>query len=322
MSEGPDALLAAARRIVDRLVGVRSGERVSLVTDPGQPVAVLDALSRALDEREADRLTLLLTPADLAAPELPRGLVAALGGSQVIVSTCGRLLTHTDAVRAALARGGRYCNLRDLSADTLLEGAGRADPDEMRALTADAARLLSSCRRIEVTDRSGSSIAFETDGVAALALDGSARDPGSIGGVPAGEASIVPKAGTATGTIRHPFLIEGLGATQPDLEIVLDGGRMVTVTGRGSEELARIVAKHVLAPIAGEFALGTNRASRLLVGREAKKRLGTAHLGFGDNLTFGGSTHCPIHLDVVFDAPTVLIDGRQVISEGRWTWRS
>lgn len=321
MSQGDGALLDAARRIVDQLVGVRAGERVTLVTDPAQPEAVQDALARALDERGAERVTALLLREDLAAPAIPAGIARVLGASDVIVSTAGRLLTHTDAVRAALARGARYCNLRDLSADTLLVGAGCAPPDAVRRITAEAARALTSGRRMEVTDANGSRITLETNGIPALALDGAARLPGSIGGVPAGEASVVPAAASVEGTIVGPYLIEGIGSGA-GIEVAIRAGRVASVRGEGGEALERRLASHDLAAVVGEIALGTNPASRLLVGREAKKRLGTMHIGLGDNVTFGGTIHCPVHLDLVLDAPTVRIDGRELISAGRSIWTS
>ncbi len=43
---------------------------------------------------------------------------------------------------------------------------------------------------------------------------------------------------------------------------------------------------------------------------------GTIHFGFGDDRGFGGTTSCPLHLDLVFRAPTLTIDGNVILDNG------
>ncbi len=51
---------------------------------------------------------------------------------------------------------------------------------------------------------------------------------------------------------------------------------------------------------------------------EDEKILGTVHLAFGDNSTFGGSTRAGVHIDVVLTRPTLYVDGELVIEKGSW----
>ncbi len=44
--------------------------------------------------------------------------------------------------------------------------------------------------------------------------------------------------------------------------------------------------------------------------------MGTTHLGFGSNLSFGGVVDSPNHLDLVFRDPTVTVDGRTILQGG------
>jgi leucyl aminopeptidase (aminopeptidase T) len=50
---------------------------------------------------------------------------------------------------------------------------------------------------------------------------------------------------------------------------------------------------------------------------EDEKVLGTVHLAFGDNHSFGGTTRVASHQDFVVLEPTVTIDGTDVLAEGR-----
>ncbi len=72
-----------------------------------------------------------------------------------------------------------------------------------------------------------------------------------------------------------------------------------------------------------ELGIGTNdRASRPDNILEAEKILGTIHIAFGDNSSFGGKVSTPFHEDYVFYGPTVtaiLEDGTRdiLLDEGK-----
>ncbi|PIV70076.1 MAG: leucyl aminopeptidase, partial [Euryarchaeota archaeon CG01_land_8_20_14_3_00_38_12] len=47
------------------------------------------------------------------------------------------------------------------------------------------------------------------------------------------------------------------------------------------------------------------------------KVLGTVHVAFGDNSTFGGKVSCGIHLDGIIKNPTLKIDDRIILDKGK-----
>ncbi|UCF56149.1 MAG: aminopeptidase, partial [Deltaproteobacteria bacterium] len=49
---------------------------------------------------------------------------------------------------------------------------------------------------------------------------------------------------------------------------------------------------------------------------EDEKVLGTAHFALGNNISFGGSTDVPIHLDGVLRDPTITVDGKRIMQQG------
>jgi leucyl aminopeptidase (aminopeptidase T) len=77
----------------------------------------------------------------------------------------------------------------------------------------------------------------------------------------------------------------------------------------GSSDAARNVA---------EFGIGTN-PNAVLSGNilEDEKILGTIHVAFGSNNTFGGRVSAGVHLDAVVMNPTVYIDGSLILDKGR-----
>ena len=67
----------------------------------------------------------------------------------------------------------------------------------------------------------------------------------------------------------------------------------------------------------GEIGIGLNPMCSLN-GRmlEDEGCMGTVHFGFGNNITFFGTIESKIHLDMVFVAPTVTVDGTIILESG------
>jgi len=50
---------------------------------------------------------------------------------------------------------------------------------------------------------------------------------------------------------------------------------------------------------------------------EDNKVFGTVHIGFGDNSRYGGKIKCAYHAHGVIQKPTVYIDGKILIDNGK-----
>ena len=67
-----------------------------------------------------------------------------------------------------------------------------------------------------------------------------------------------------------------------------------------------------------ELGVGTNEAARPTgVILEDEKILGSIHVAFGDNHTFGGTIRVSSHIDQVVLRPTVTVDGSVLLKDGR-----
>ena len=67
-----------------------------------------------------------------------------------------------------------------------------------------------------------------------------------------------------------------------------------------------------------ELGIGTNPAA-ILTGNvlEDEKVIGTIHLAFGTSAGLGGVNVAGVHIDGVLLRPTVELDGRLLVSDGR-----
>jgi aminopeptidase len=67
-----------------------------------------------------------------------------------------------------------------------------------------------------------------------------------------------------------------------------------------------------------EFGIGTNPSAKLSgVLLEDEKVMGTIHIALGNNKSMGGSVNVPIHLDGVVKKPTVYLDGKLLMKDGK-----
>ena len=69
-----------------------------------------------------------------------------------------------------------------------------------------------------------------------------------------------------------------------------------------------------------EIGFGMNPNIGKLTGKIAvdEKILGTIHRATSMNYTFGGQNHSSVHMDLLIQHPTVIIDGKTIIENGEY----
>jgi len=90
------------------------------------------------------------------------------------------------------------------------------------------------------------------------------------------------------------------------------------IGGKEAEQLKKLFAGHdENSTNIAELAIGTNKNCRLIgIIREDKKRLGTWHIGFGDNMSLGGFVESSLHFDILMISPTVTVDDQVIMKDG------
>ena len=68
-----------------------------------------------------------------------------------------------------------------------------------------------------------------------------------------------------------------------------------------------------------EFAIGTNKKAKLIgLMINDEKAYGTVHFALGANSHFGGKTYCNGHMDYVIENPTLYLDNKLVLKNGKF----
>lgn len=310
-----------ARKVMKDILAVREGERVLILTDYERPRTITESLSFAAFAVGAQPLVMIMPRISIGGTEPPPEVAAAMRQATAIVNQCTVSLTHTRAAREALAAGARIANLRNLDEDMMLYGGVTADYVQVKLLSEKVARMLGEATWARVTTPEGTDLIMSLEGRPGFAQTGFATNPGDFSGLPDGEATIAPVEGTTEGVVVDPYLADDLGLIDKPFRFEVIGGHIRNITGGvAAARLRELIEKHGQGAdaFASQLAIGTNPACRLTDNtREVTKKLGTCHLAIGDNITLKGAVESSMHMDIVFLNPTVYLDGKVILQDGK-----
>ena len=309
-----DDLDRAVTTVVERCLGVRTGESVLVIADPGN-AGLGDALMRAAGAAGGDAVLTILEPKPERGTEPPPAVAAALAAADVFIAPCLPSLSHTTARKRASEGGARGATMPGVTAD-LLARLMSADFDAMSARCHAVASLLHDSDDAHLTCARGTDIRFDLRGRPAIADDGDLTARGAFGNLPCGEGFASPAGGE--GTIAVSSLPDGL--VDPPVLLTVRDGRLASAEGDGAADfLAHLDAHGPLGRNLAELGVGTNDRATLTGNTlEDEKILGTAHVAFGASAGIGGTVTVPVHEDVVVLAPSLWIGDTQVLDAGAW----
>ena len=181
-----------------------------------------------------------------------------------------------------------------------------------------AARLTAS-DRVHITSPLGTDVTFDVSGRAAISDDGDLRAPGSFGNLPAGEGFVAPVEGRTNGRIVFDGSISPIGLLPEPLTAEVRDGYAVSFSGPRADEYRTLLERAGPEAFAvAELGIGTNEAAQLVGNTlEDEKILGSIHIAFGDNHSFGGVIRVPSHHDGIVLSPTVTLDAEVLMTSGQ-----
>ncbi|MBO8141293.1 MAG: aminopeptidase [Firmicutes bacterium] len=322
-----EAVAVAAKLVRDHLA-VKAGEQVLIVCDPSTEMDMAWALAGAVSAAGGE-YTLAVMPdrARGRGTELTACLDAALDRADVLIG----LTAASGAPTYARSVADRLQNkrLRALSMvmrtmDNWTRGAALADYEELDRLGRSLADMWAAGSQVSIFSPSGTR--FSAGVTKEPVMDqivivecGIAREPGREAAFSDGEISQRPLPGTASGTLVVDGPVALAGAGDDPIRVEVKNGKVVEVSGGARARwLKQILDEVPGADHVAEIGLGLNPAA-LRNGdfEEEKKAAGNVHVALGDDVFYGGTHRCAVHLDMVIRNATFLVDGRPLAREGR-----
>lgn len=297
-------------------MGLQAGETLLVLTDPKR-LKIAEALVAGARELGAETLLMEMSERETNGTEPPPAVAAAMLECDVFLAPTTKSISHTAARKEANARGVRAATMPQITED-MLHRTMAADYSEVRRRSRVLAEALTAGREVHVTSPRGTEVTLGIEGREGISDDGDLRAPGSFGNLPAGEGFIAPVEGTTQGKIAFDGSVWPVGLLdQPILVGITDGVATEFSGPRADEWLETMEPYGDVALAVAELGIGTNEAA-ILTGNvlEDEKILGTIHVAFGDNHTFGGTNRVSSHQDGIVKQPTLTIDGKVYVESG------
>ncbi|HVL65279.1 MAG TPA: aminopeptidase [Actinomycetota bacterium] len=306
----------AVRTVLVDCLKVGAGENVLVVTDPKRrPIG--DALVAAARELEAEAVLAEMAERVTHGTEPPPAIASAMLACDVLLAPTTKSVSHTAARRAASERGARAATMPEVTEDMLVRTMS-ADYAEVKRRSEAAAELLTKGSSVTITSSIGTDLTISIEGRDGIADTGDLSAPGAFGNLPAGEGFIAPVEGRTNGTLVVDGTVWPVGRLRSPITITIEDGYAIDMTGAEAERFREVLAPHGREAFAvAELGIGTNEAATLTGNvLEDEKILGSVHVAFGDNHSFGGSVRVSSHQDAILTAPTLRIDGATVVEDG------
>ncbi len=313
-----NALEKAARTAVRKCLAVKKGETVMVITDdPLKKIGRL--LWDACRQTGAEAMLVEMIPRKTSGEEPPKALAEYMKKLDVLIIPTSKSLSHTKARRDACRAGARCATLPGITPDTMSRTLN-ADYQKIAKLSIRLARIMTRGSTAHVTTPAGTDIRMSIKGRKGHPDTGLVHKRGDFSNLPAGEAYLAPVEGTAQGTIVIDGCIGETGVLRKPITMTVRDGYVTAISGGAQVKILRRAIRGLgkQARNIAELGIGTNDKARVVGSSlEDEKVLGTVHIAIGDNASMGGKISVASHLDAILLKPTLMIDRRTIMRNGR-----
>jgi len=307
----------AVEAVLTECLNVRSGENVLIVTDPNKS-AIARAILEGARAMGAEAVLAEMSERATNGTEPPPQIAAAMLGADVFIAPTTKSLSHTEARRLACEKGARAATMPDITEDMMIRTMDIDWPALVKR-SASVAELLTKGNVVHITTEIGTDVTLSIEGRQGIVDDGRLREAGSFGNLPAGEGFIAPVEGKTNGRIVFDGSIWPVGVLNEPLIIDIEDGYARGFSGPEAERFKTMLGEYGDDAFAvAELGIGTNEKAQLTGNvLEDEKILGTIHVAFGDNHSFGGVIRVSSHQDGIVLKPTLTVDSEALLTQGR-----
>ncbi|MBW2976292.1 aminopeptidase [Candidatus Woesearchaeota archaeon] len=310
-----------AEIVLKKCLGLRKDEKVLIVTDSKLYEIGKKFFAEAKKITKNVELVKIPIP-NVHGTEPSRKISQEMLKYEVELLITTKSLSHTNARRNASRKGARIVSMPGITREILARCID-VDYDAMKKRTKKIADALTRGKKIKVITKAGTDIEMDISGLKCFGENsGIYVKRGDWGNLPEGEACMAPKEGTANGIFVVDASMSGIGKVKKPIKITVKKGFAVLIEGgEEAEQLKKLLKRQNDKSVynTAEIGIGTNDKAKISgITLEDEKVLGTAHIALGDNTSYdGGKTKSSVHLDGVFNGPTIIADGKKIMDYGK-----
>lgn len=325
MNKVVDAM-SMARKIINSCMGVKHGEEVFIVIDTESDMTMPQALAGAALECGAE-FTLAMMPSRAMAEgstTMTKVIQKGMEGADVFIGmtrSSGAAIYDSRLKDLLDEKKIRECSMVMRDLDNYIKGGALADYEAVYRDGQKLSEFWEDRKHIKITSPAGTNLEAAIGHGHAIIECGIARNPGDAMAFSDGEVSQGPDEGTMNGTLVIDGPICMLGAPSDPIRMTIKKGKIISIDGgdiKIANRLAKIIEEVPNADNIAEIGIGLNPCSFQNGDfEEEKKARGTCHIALGDNLYYDGTTKCGVHMDMIQYKPTILMDGIEVVKDGK-----
>ena len=235
-------------------------------------------------------------------------------------------IAHTHARKLSSMNGARFLSLPEYSKKVLRDDSLKVNFKKCLGITKKVTNLLTLGKKIIIKTHKGTYLNLNIKNRIANCCPGFVKNAGDLGSPPDIESNISPLEEYSNGkiivdgSIPHP----NLGLLKEEITLYVENGYITKI--EGNKFLTNKVktlfesVKNKKAKILAECGIGMNPRAYLKGSMLTDEgSMGTLHLGFGSNNTIGGVNEVPFHLDFVIRKPSLQVDDKFIIRNGKFT---
>lgn len=309
-----------ADKILKLNLNIKSGEKLLIVTEP-EKLSIAETIAASAIRMDVEPIISIMMPRETDGQEPPEIIAQAMKASDAFLSVVGKSITHTNAVKDAIANGSRGLVLTQFSEDMMIRGGMEADFLALAPLCKKMAKALEGGNEIRLTSPFGTDLTFSATGRRGNALY-CIVEKGQFSTAPTIEANISPIEGTAKGKIvvdaSIPYI--GIGLLEEPIYFDVVDGDIVSIEGGHQADMLRADLASKNDPGVyniAELGIGLNPNCRFIgLMLEDEGVYGSVHIGIGTSINLGGTLKSSCHYDLIMTKPTVLVDGKVILKDG------
>ena len=306
-----------AEIVLKKCLGLKKGEKVLIVTD-----SKLYALSKQFF-KEAEKITDKVAIVKIPIPKVngtepSKEIADEMLKYDVELLITTKSLTHTQARKNACSNGARIVTMPGITEETV-KRALNLEYSELAKNNKKLMKILTHGKTATITTEKGTNLVMNIKGRKCFDDNGIYNKKGSYGNLPAGEVAVAPIEGTTNGIFVVDASFAGIGKLRKSLKIHVKDGYALKFEGNNARKVENLVNPlGKAARNTAEFGIGTNPKAKVSgCVLEDEKVIGTVHIALGNNISLGGKVNVPLHLDGIMTKPTVFIDKKKIMDNGK-----
>lgn len=320
-------LMRGAGKLVRECADVQSDEEVMVLTDTAT-IDIAMPIASAANEVAGDVVVSImrLYGRRYHGEEPPKSIAQAMKLVDVLFAPVEWSIYHTKARQEASKAGVRCFPMTHADEDMLVL-IGESPFLKMKPVVNKVEELLMKASSCHITSPAGTDIKLDLSGRSKNIHPSTGichkGDKRGVAGPPNIEANISPVEDVGDGVVVVDATNSMVGSVTNPITLRFEKGRIKSIEGHDEARKLREILEKINDPNIyriAEFGIGLNPKARMR-GRtlEDEAVYGSAHIATGSNLSFGGNINAKGHDDNTFWYPTIKLDGKIVMKDGKLT---